>query len=138
MTTIKIEFQDGEVAAALNRLMQAGANPQPLLKSIGERVAETTRRRFETSTAPDGSRWKPNSALTYDRLPFGKRELGKSGRINAQGARRVMGKKPLVGETGLLSKIVWQLQGRDAVLVGSPARQGRQRNVHLDAGGALE
>lgn len=118
---IKIELDDQAVQAAFARLAQAGANLHPLMQAMGEFLTETTRQRFQTSTAPDGSRWAPNAEVTYVRL-LGKYtgSYGKQGKISAAGSRRAMSKKPLIGETGALSTTINYRAGANFVEIGSP------------------
>lgn len=78
--TITIEYTGDDVLRALRRL-QAAVGPagmRPALKEIGEELAESTIRRFSSSTAPDGSRWAPNAAATLARKP-GSRPLVRDG-----------------------------------------------------------
>ena len=117
---LSIRIDDAELQAALARLIQRSGSPSPVLKAIGESMAESTRRRFETSTAPDGSRWAPNSRVTIERyLDRPGAYSKKTGRISAKGATLAMNKKPLVGRTRLLgNQIVYQASG-NAVQIGS-------------------
>jgi len=55
--TITIAIETRAATAALNRIVNALANPDTILFPIGELLVESTKRRFETSTAPDGTRW---------------------------------------------------------------------------------
>lgn len=107
---ISIAYDGTAIVDALTRL-HAGLGPQGMgtpLKEIGEVLAESTRQRFVTSTAPDGSRWAPNAQATY-LGGLGKGDSRKDGRINARGAAKVMNKRPLV-DTGLLAEqITYQL-----------------------------
>jgi len=58
---IKVEFTNlAEIEATLKALAERGADLRVPLEAIGEALAETTKRRFVTSTAPDGARWMPN------------------------------------------------------------------------------
>jgi phage virion morphogenesis protein len=84
-------------------------------------LIETTKQRFETSTSPDGQRWAPNTETTFLRL-LGKYKNTtlKDGRINASGARRLAGKKPLIGETRALSTTINYRAGSDFLEIGSP------------------
>jgi phage gpG-like protein len=107
---ITIEIDSAPVLDALNRLA-AGVGPAGMrapLTEIGEYLAESTRRRFVTSTAPDGSRWAPNAQATYLGM-LSRKDSRKDGRIGARGAAKAMNKRPLV-ESGLLAEqIVFQL-----------------------------
>jgi len=117
-----IEIDDGGICAALERLIAAGADPRRPLREMGEFLAETTKRRFETSTGPLGERWAPNQPSTMTRyLDRYKGTRAKRGGLTKRGAARAAGKKPLIGETRSLSTtIAYQLVGADTLLVGSP------------------
>lgn len=112
---IEVKVNNAEVLAALERLSKAAANPRPALVTIGERLVQSTKARFDTGTAPDGSKWKPNSQVTYlrqlvdskggdlDKLHLNKYKEGdhRYGKINAEGKRTIMGKRPLVASRQL-------------------------------------
>lgn len=120
---ITIEVHDQDVLAAFNRLLAANANMTPAMKAIGERLEETTKRRFETSTAPDGSRWAPNSRVTYEALANrGKGNFRKKdGKLSAKGARVLAGKKPLV-LGGYLAHTITYRPDATSVTIGSPMK----------------
>ncbi|GMU44159.1 MAG: phage virion morphogenesis protein [Xanthomonadales bacterium PRO6] len=101
---IKAEIDMSQANALFRKLVERGTNLTPLMQDLGEYLTETTKQRFQTSTAPDGSRWEPNAPATYlAYLGAFKGSFGKSGRITKGGAGRAMGKKPLIGETRRLS-----------------------------------
>lgn len=118
---ITFEMSDQEVRQALSSLAESAENPRPLLEQIGELVVDSTKQRFATSTAPDGSRWAENSEITllgYINQYKGSRR--KDGGLTQKGAKRLGGKKPLIGETGsLATMIVYQVNG-SGLIVGSP------------------
>ncbi|WP_288843471.1 phage virion morphogenesis protein [uncultured Deefgea sp.] len=117
---IEITFDVARVSTALNRLISSVENPQPILRLIGEKLMESTKNRFDSSTAPDGSRWKPNAMATHigHAGKYGG-SFRKDGKLSAKGAGRVMGKKPLIGESGALSGgISYRLVG-NSVEIGS-------------------
>lgn len=118
---IRVEVQDAGAQAMFAQLRAALVNMRPLMQDLGEHLSETTKRRFETSTAPDGSRWAPNTETTYLRY-LGNFSGGtlKDGRLNAKGAARAANKKPLIGETRSLSTSINYLAGSDFVEIGSP------------------
>lgn len=98
---IQVDYDDTEVTRMLQRLIDAGGNPRPALKEIGEELVESTKKRFETESGPDGTPWKRNSEVTK------KRKKGRD--------------QPLTGETGtLMDQINYQLTGNDTLDVGSP------------------
>ncbi len=100
---ITIVDNSATVIAELQRIAQQIDNMRPVYQGIGELLVDSTKNRFDTSTAPDGSRWAPNAEATVlDHLAkisgsFSK----KTGRLTKKGAKAVMAKKPLV-ESGLL------------------------------------
>lgn len=64
---IELTWQNRAVLAALGRLAQGAANPRPAFLAIGEDLVESTKRRFDTGTAPDGVKWAPNKPSTLAR-----------------------------------------------------------------------
>ncbi len=65
---IEIQVNSQPVLDALNRLLAAGQNPQPILNAIGMELENRVRARFETKTDPDGkawSAWKPSTVKSY-------------------------------------------------------------------------
>ncbi|MEI8209694.1 MAG: phage virion morphogenesis protein [Methylococcales bacterium] len=89
---------DREFLKALNRMANHADNPSPCLKSIGEDLKESTKKRFETATTPDGTPWKDNASVTIARK-------GEN--------------KPLIGETHTLKDTInYQIYG-DTLAIGS-------------------
>lgn len=119
---IELEIVNEKVSSALSRLASATANPRPALLAIGESLLESTEKRFETSTGPDGVRWAPNSQATYLGIVrgLGKSNFGKSGRLNKRGAERVSGKKPLIGASRSLSQQISYSVDAEGLHLGSP------------------
>jgi len=117
-----IEVHDQAVLAAFHQLQAAGADMTPAGRAIGERLTESTKRRFETSTGPDGVRWAPNSRATYEALARNTRGAFRKGdgKLGAKGATVVMGKKPLIGESKRLSTEINYHADAAAVTIGSP------------------
>ena len=64
---IILDVDDGAVVDALNRLRRAGGETAPALRSIGEGLINSTRERFNSQTAPDGSPWAPLAESTKAR-----------------------------------------------------------------------
>ena len=65
------EFDDRSVLHALNRLVLAGEDMTPGMIRIGEYLLRSTRERFVSKTAPDGSPWAPLSDVTVKRKTRG-------------------------------------------------------------------
>lgn len=118
---IRVEIDSVDAQAAFARLRQQLTTMRPLMQDLGEHLVEATKRRFETSTAPDGSRWALNAETTYLRY-LGRFQGGEGvdGRLNAKGAARAAAKKPLIGETRALSTSINYLAGDQFVEIGSP------------------
>jgi phage virion morphogenesis protein len=81
---IEVQVTGERVLAWARRVAQAAASPESLLKAIGEDLSESTKQRFGTGIAPDGSKWAPNRPATLAKYAGG-------------------GKKPLIGQTRHLS-----------------------------------
>ena len=106
MTTPIISIEDDEITAALDRISAALENPLPLFQDLGEYLVDSTKKRFPTGRAPDGSVWAPKSPVT----------------IAAQGGRRTnrLDTRPLFGPSGSLSSTIAYEAFPDQVQWGSP------------------
>jgi phage gpG-like protein len=114
--SITFSISDKTVLAALDRIV-ASFTPggmRPVMKEIGEELAESARRHFDAAIGPDGKPWpglKPGTVLTRYRKMIG--DLGQShfrkdGSLSRRGmeARTRIGvasAKPLI-DTGELSR----------------------------------
>ena len=119
MTSFIVHIHDAGVRSPLQDIARRVDNMQPVLQGIVERIVERAKHRFDTSTGPDGARWKPNSAATLDILAahLGKSFRRKDGGLNRKGAERIAGKKPLIGESGDLRRQIVELATRHTVTV---------------------
>lgn len=110
MPEIRIEVDAKEITQALSRLMQKTSDLSEALSEIGEYLVASTRRRFAQGADPQGRPWAPLSPVT----------IRKKGHA-----------KPLIGETGALRQIRYQIEGKATLAVGT----GRQRRGNpLDEG----
>lgn len=118
---IRIEIDDRELLGALTRLVEHAEHPGLAMREIGERLAESTQARFSSSTAPDGSRWKPNAQATILDYLGGRGGFSKkTGKITAKGSALAMNKRPLVASGVLQDTIAWNLiDGGSGVEVGT-------------------
>lgn len=66
---IEIQIKTQPVLDALNRLIQAGNDPQPILSAIGMELENRVRARFETKTDPAGRAWAPWKPATQKSYP---------------------------------------------------------------------
>lgn len=133
---IKLEIDDQQVRQAFAHLIASAENPRPFLAQIGELLVDSTKQRFSTSTAPDGSRWPENSEITL--LGYLNQYKGsfrkKDGGLTQKGAKRLGGKKPLIGETGsLATMIVYQVNG-SGLIVGSPMEYAAAQQFGMKKG----
>lgn len=122
MPAIVFELNTQEINAAVSRLGNVRANiVVAAMQEIGENLLASTKRRFETSTGPDGARWRPNTQLTYLRWVGDKKAYHtKAGKLNRKGSDRVITKKPLIGLTHSLSRqIFWEVQPSGLVIGSS-------------------
>lgn len=77
----------------------------PVMDDLGELLTTSTKDRFPTGTAPDGTKWAPKSPTTLNR--YGAK---KSNRVDS---------RPLFGPTGLLSQQIFSESGATEVSWGS-------------------
>lgn len=96
---ITIELADREVLDYLHQLRLRVGDMRPALQEIGEYMIQSTRARFGTGTAPDGTEWAENSPLTVSRKK---------------------GTQPLIGETKRLSTEFSYFIGNHELTFGSP------------------
>lgn len=61
---IQIKVDDKDVLKRLGELQEAAGNMQPLYEKAGAALLFRTQRRFETETAPDGTKWPRLSPRT--------------------------------------------------------------------------
>ena len=125
MPAFTVTVQDREVQADLKALVARVDNMAPVFQTLGEGIIERTKRRFDTSSAPDGTPWKPNSAATLAMLSArlgGKRtNRKKSGALNAKGNKALVNKKPLI-DSGFLRQQIVQFANRNSLTVTATAK----------------
>jgi phage gpG-like protein len=96
---VKAEIVDQELTEMFKRVAEHVENPGPMLRILGEGSVTRIKRRFETSLAPDGQRWKPNAESTMLSFIGAKGGIGKRGKVTKKGAAIGASKKPLIGLT---------------------------------------
>jgi len=118
----QIEVDDSEVQSVLNVLASRISNMRPYMQAIGEDVMERTKQRFDSSSGPDGQRWKPNARATIEawirsksrdddapRTHNGRQVavkngyLLKDGRVGSKSILQILGKRPLIANGDLAS-----------------------------------
>jgi phage virion morphogenesis protein len=116
---ITVSMDSRSVVEALADLRGKVSDLAPALQDIGEHLTETTKRRFDTSTAPDGSKWADNSDVTIlQYLGSMKGVFGKRGGMTKKGMTALLSKKPLVGH-GDLGKTIFPVYDDSSVSIGS-------------------
>ncbi len=101
---IKLSFNVSAVFDQLERARAQLDDMTPVHKDIAEYMVGATRKRFVSSTAPDGTRWRqkaPTTLAAYLARGDGNRP------------------KPLIGPSGRLGKEIAVYASRDATEVGS-------------------
>ena len=63
----EIEFNTTAASEAIRKTMAQLDDMTPLFQDVTEYMIEATRKRFVTSTAPDGTKWAAKSQGTLDR-----------------------------------------------------------------------
>ncbi len=101
----QVTIDDAEVKQALTALAARIDNMQPVMQEIGEDIMERTKRRFGTSTGPDGQRWQPNAASTVLAAiaRMGSKARLKNGNLSKKAQKTLAAKKVLV-DTGSLAR----------------------------------
>lgn len=107
---IRIELDDRELLVALERLIERVEYPALAMREIAGRLTESTKVRFVTSSAPDGSRWAQNAETTIlDHIAGRGGFSTKTRKLTAKGAALAMNKHPLVASGRLNGSIHWNL-----------------------------
>lgn len=57
--TVTITLDDAAIQAAFDRLTRIGRDTSPMMAEIAEHLLESTQRRFDSGTDPDGVPWVP-------------------------------------------------------------------------------
>lgn len=113
---IEVQLQAQDANRVFAELIKRGTDLTPLHQELGEFLTESTKQRFQTSTAPDGTPWAPNAPATY--LAY-LSKFSKSGKVSKAGSSRAGGKKPLIGETGRLSREIYYQADATGVEISS-------------------
>lgn len=144
MSTFTVEVQDAPVKAALKALNNQIGNPTGALRAVGEEMVERIKRRFETSTGPDGEKWRPLSDVTIGMIEsrLGKSYRRKDGALNKRGETRMAARKPLIDTKTLMGSTRWSVSGGTLTISNSQAyaaihtfggKAGKNRKVTIPA-----
>ncbi len=77
MSGVRIVIDDADVMNAINQLERVANNPAQIMADVAAALLQSTQRRFELETAPDGQKWKALSPRTANaRAGKGRRKRG--------------------------------------------------------------
>jgi phage gpG-like protein len=115
-----IDVRSTAVEELFFRLQERLGDTSPFLMATGEDMVEGIKQRFATATAPDGTPWRLNSAVTLERyiVQRGGRSK-KTGKINAKGTKLAANKRPLQGHSGDLARQFSSSVTGNSLVVGS-------------------
>lgn len=118
--TIKMDGADA-IRERLLEISSRVSNMSPILKAIGDRIVEQTKRRFEAGgPAPDGTPWKPPTSQNPKRI----RTLTVSGQLRDSIRHQLMGNNAVAVGTNKEYAAIHQLGGRTAAHVIRPRNKG--------------
>lgn len=116
---IKMDGADA-IRARLREISSRVSNMSPIMKNIGDRVVEQTKRRFESGgPAPDGTPWKAPKTPNPKRV----RTLTVSGHLRDDIRYRPIGNNAVAIGTNRVYAAIHQLGGRTAASVILPRRK---------------
>ena len=119
--SVDISINDGEIRSGLEALNAAIGNTDPALMQIGEYLVDSTKQRFQNTTAPDGSQWAANSDVTLEQyVNRFKTSFTKTGKRSKAGRERKANKKAGTGETKQLQRQIFYNVRSGELEVGSP------------------
>lgn len=127
VTRSTVDIQDAELNQVLRDVREAlgERGMRSLLKGVGEDLVTSTKQRFGSSTAPDGSRWLANARSTIERFVNDGKYYTKAGQLNSKGVAKVTGKRPLVGHTRMLATQIFYQVESGTLVIGSPMPYAR-------------
>jgi phage virion morphogenesis protein len=105
MANITVRIDDAELRKAIDRVIDHMADLTPAMQEIGDYMITATRSRFDTETAPDGSKWaalSPRYAARKARM-----------RSVVDGGTRILAKR------GTLRDTIRYKASRSDVVIGS-------------------
>jgi len=124
--TIKIDEADA-VFERLREIAGKMSNMSPIMRAIGDRVVEQTKRRFESGgPAPDGSTWKTPKNTNPKRI----RTLTVSGILRDSIRAQMNGNNSVIIGTNVEYAAIHQLGGRTAAHIIRPRNKKALRTPY--------
>ncbi len=111
MAQIELRILDARLQEQLAELAQRAGDLSPAMKDIGEYMLRKTRQRFDTQTAPDGTRWAPLAPSTV-KAKQRRQRTGKPYRTNAS-------PEAILKDTFTLRDSITYVPGRSSVAIGT-------------------
>ncbi len=123
---IEVKIDDSQITKALQNLQKHTNDLSPAFRAIKEVLTESTKKRFQTSTGPDGEKWQANSQATIEahldrksgifnekgnRTGTKKGYVLKNGFAGSRAINVVSGKRPLIDEGTLMQQIEGNIIG---------------------------
>lgn len=103
-----VRFNNKALEERLSEIGRRIDDPSPAMLAIGESLTESTKLRFTSSTAPDGSKWKANAPATLEAVFNTIRKSSKRNGLKRAEAAKT-NKKPLIASGLLQDTIRYQL-----------------------------
>jgi len=120
--TIKLDGADA-VRERLREISSRVSNLSPILRAIGDRVVEQTKRRFESQgPAPDGTPWAPLKPATLAAKKH-KKILTETGHLRDSIRYRLLGQNAVAVGTNRVYAAIHQLGGRTPARTILPVRK---------------
>lgn len=114
--TASVENQD--VIGLLNRLRANVGDLTPTMQAIGSFYERRVLENFKAQAAPDGTPWKPLSAVTMHLGLAKNKGWKKNGYLSARGTRYLQGKR-ILWEHGDLEGSIHSQATKDSVTIGA-------------------
>lgn len=133
---ILIEYDDRDVRQALQRLAARAASLRPAMAAIAQAVRSDILERFDSSTTPDGQRWRPLTAAAIIGRARRSAPAGLKKRRAATLRTFSTGAKPLL-DTGLLRNSVRIASVTDSTATVSAGGGKRDRIAAIHHFGGL-
>ena len=122
MTEIRITINSGVTQAQLDRAANKLTNLAPMFASIGEYFLGRTRERFDSETAPDGTKWAQLAQATIKSKQ--RRQTSGSTRTGSSRARSNALPNAILKDTFLLRDTINYRATSKDVAIGTPTKYG--------------
>ena len=122
MTQININLNSAIAQSSVSELSRKLSDLTPVMRSIGEYMLSRTRERFDSETAPDGTKWAQLAQATIKSKQ--RRQTSGSTRSGGSRARSNAAPNAILKDTFLLRDTInYRATSRD-VAIGTPTKYG--------------